>query len=81
MACGKMRGKEELVLLVALAEEGVGVDVSGKSPGRGAYVCREGECTIDSLQKEKVDSALRRSTTQQEWLALISLIRNVTATR
>lgn len=78
MACGKKMEKEGLVRLVALPEGGLRVDVSGKSPGRGAYVCREGECTIDSLQKEKIESALRRSTTQQEWLVLISSIRNVT---
>ncbi len=81
MACGNKTGKEGLVRLVAPHGGGVEVDVSGKSPGRGAYICREGACAVDELRKGRIDSTLRRSTTEQEWLVLRSAIQEVTALR
>lgn len=81
MACGKKTEKEGLVRLVAPPGGGVEVDVSGKAPGRGAYICQEGACAIDELRKGRIDSALRRSTTEQEWLALRSSIQKSTALR
>ncbi len=81
MACGKKTGKEGLVRLVVAPGGGVEVDVSGKSPGRGAYICREGACAVDELRKGRIDSTLQRSTTEQEWLVLRSAIQEVTALR
>ena len=81
MACGKKMEKEGLVRLVAPHGGGVEVDVSGKSPGRGAYICREGACAVDELRKGRIDSILQRSTTEQEWLVLRSSIQEVTALR
>jgi len=81
VACGNKTGKEGLVRLVAPHGGGVEVDVSGKSPGRGAYICREGACAVDELRKGRIDSTLRRSITEQEWLVLRSSIQKVTALR
>ena len=81
MACGKKTGKEGLVRLVVAPGGGVEVDVSGKAPGRGAYICREGACGVDELRKGRIDSTLQRSTTEQEWLVLRSSIQEVTALR
>ena len=81
VACGKKTDKEGLVRLVAPPGGGVEVDVSGKAPGRGAYICREGVCAVDELRKGRIDSTLRRLTTEQEWLALRSSIQEATALR
>ena len=79
VACGKKTEKEALVRLVARPDDGVEIDLSGKAPGRGAYVCRGGGCAGDELKKGRIDSTLRRSTTEQEWAALRSSIRAATA--
>jgi uncharacterized protein len=81
VACGKKTEKEGLVRLVAPPGGGIEVDVSGKTPGRGAYICRAGACAIDELRKGRVDSTLRRSTTEEEWLALRASIQEATAPR
>ena len=78
VACGKKTEKEALVRLVARPDGGVEVDPSGKASGRGAYVCRDGGCAGDELKKGRIDSTLRRSTTEQEWAALRSSIRAAT---
>ena len=79
VACGKKTEKKGLVRLVAPPGGGVELDVSGKAPGRGAYICSEGDCAVDSLNKGRIDSTLRRSTTEQEWSALRLSIRVATA--
>ena len=42
--CGEMKPKKELVRVVRSPEGEVSLDLTGRSPGRGAYVCRQAEC-------------------------------------
>lgn len=51
VVCRKMKTKNNL-LRVAKYKEEFTVDKKGKSPGRGAYICRSGEC-IDKFEKQR----------------------------
>ena len=42
--CNEMKPKKELVRVVRSPEGEVSLDLTGKKPGRGAYVCRSSEC-------------------------------------
>lgn len=42
--CGEMKPKKELVRVVRSPQGEVSLDLSGRAPGRGAYVCRNVEC-------------------------------------
>ena len=42
--CGEMKPKKELVRVVKSPEEEISLDLTGKKPGRGAYVCPDAEC-------------------------------------
>ena len=53
MVCRKRREKESLVRLVRRMPAGAAVDLTGKAPGRGAYVCRDRVC-IEQAQKRRV---------------------------
>jgi len=44
IACGQVTGKRQLIRLVRTAESRVEVDPSGKSAGRGMYLCPVPEC-------------------------------------
>ena len=64
--CGEMKPKKELVRVVRApvrevdgVETGgeVSLDLTGRKPGRGAYVCRNPEC----LKKAQKKKALERS--------------------
>jgi len=52
-----MKEKAELVRVVKSPEGEVSLDLSGKSPGRGAYVCRNGAC----LKRARKVRALERA--------------------
>ena len=42
--CGEMKPKKELVRVVKSPEGELSLDLTGKKPGRGAYVCHRAEC-------------------------------------
>ncbi len=52
IACRTEKPKKELVRVVKFGEE-IKLDLTGKSNGRGAYVCNDKEC-IAKLKKQKM---------------------------
>ena len=59
IACRKTGFKRELVRLVAIPDEGIVVDLTGKRSGRGAYLCPDRECWENALGGGKLEYALR----------------------
>ena len=55
--CGEMKPKPELVRVVRSPEGEVSVDLTGKKPGRGAYICRSAECLQAARKKRKLERA------------------------
>lgn len=53
--------KKELIRVVRAPDGGITLDFKGKSPGRGAYVCR----SMDCLKKIKKSRALERAFSAQ----------------
>ena len=67
--CGELRPKKELVRVVKapdkmdenqeILEHGeVSLDLTGKKSGRGAYVCRSGECLRSARKTRKLERTL-----------------------
>ena len=50
--CNEMKPKRELVRVVRSPEGEISLDLTGKKPGRGAYVCKNPEC-LKSARKAK----------------------------
>ena len=55
--CGEMFDKRELVRVVKSKEGDVSLDLTGKAPGRGAYVCKKADC----LKKARKRKAFERA--------------------
>ena len=58
VACGRQAVKGELVRIVRGPDGSVSLDVTGRAPGRGAYVC-SAECFAQACRKKKLDRALK----------------------
>ena len=56
VGCREMKPKKELVRVVRSPEGEISMDLRGKAPGRGAYVCRSVEC----LKRATKSRALER---------------------
>ena len=58
LGCREMKPKPELVRVVRSPEGAVSVDLRGKAPGRGAYVCRSADCLKKALRSKALGRAL-----------------------
>ena len=58
LGCREMKPKAELVRVVRSPEGAVSVDLRGKAPGRGAYVCRSADCLKKALRSKALGRAL-----------------------
>lgn len=57
VACREMREKNELVRITKSKDGEISLDLTGKMPGRGAYICRSEDC----LAKARKTRALERA--------------------
>ena len=57
VGCREMKPKKELLRVVRSPEGQVSIDVTGRKPGRGAYVCRSAECMKRALKQKQLERA------------------------
>lgn len=55
--CGEMKPKKELVRIVKNAEGEISLDVTGKKPGRGAYICKNPDCLKKARKQKRLEKA------------------------
>jgi uncharacterized protein len=58
LGCQEMKPKKELIRVVKNQDGEVKVDLTGKSPGRGSYICKNIECLEKALKAKRFDRAL-----------------------
>jgi len=56
--CTEMKPKKELVRVVKNKEGVVSMDLTGKKPGRGAYVCRSTACLEKAFKSKRLERNL-----------------------
>ena len=57
VGCREMKPKRELLRVVRSPEGEISFDLTGRKPGRGAYVCRSAECLGQAIKKKQLERA------------------------
>ena len=57
VGCREMRPKKELFRVVKSPEGVISLDFRGKAPGRGAYLCPNGECLKKAIRAKALERA------------------------
>ncbi len=57
LGCREMKPKKELIRVVRSPEGTISLDFRGKAPGRGAYLCRSGECLKKAVKSKALERA------------------------
>ena len=52
LGCREMKPKSQITRVVKSPEDEISLDITGKKPGRGAYVCRDTDC-LNRIVKSK----------------------------
>lgn len=74
VACREMKPKLELIRIVKNKEGEIAADLTGKSNGRGAYICRNIQC-LEKAQKHKgLERALETKISAEIYEALKALM-------
>ena len=66
IACRQVKAKRDLVRIVKPKDEGIVIDINGKKPGRGAYLCKTKECWENGLKGSRLEYVMRTTLTQQD---------------
>ena len=59
VGCGEMKEKRALVRVVKSPTDEYSVDLKGKAPGRGAYICRNIECLKKARKQKRLERAFK----------------------
>ncbi len=70
LCCREMKPKKELVRVVANKEGLIALDLTGRAPGRGAYLCKEQECVKKLGKSKALDRAFARAVPAEVYEAL-----------
>jgi predicted RNA-binding protein YlxR (DUF448 family) len=77
IACRQIKEKKALIRLVCAENGVVDVDISGRKPGRGAYLCPKKVCWELVLKKNRLEYALRTKLSDDNRQILIEHIHNL----
>ena len=68
--CGESKPKKELVRVVRAQDGTVSLDLTGKKPGRGAYVCSSAACLAKARKARRIERALEVSIPDEIYAAM-----------
>ena len=55
VGCREMKPKKELLRVVRSPEGEISFDLTGRKPGRGAYVCHSQECLLRAIKQKQLE--------------------------
>lgn len=74
--CMEMKSKKELIRIVRSPEGIVSVDLTGKKPGRGAYICKSEECLEKAFKAKRLNRNLQTTIDEEIYESLKDEIKN-----
>jgi len=78
VSCREKRPKQELLRVVHCPDGTITVDLTGKKPGRGAYICRDVECLKRSRRQRQLERAFSCAISPETYDALEATVISLT---
>lgn len=75
-ACRVQGNKSDFIRIVRSPEGKAVIDVTGKLPGRGAYICPDSECISRAKKSGVLSSAINAAADEAFWEELESCVKN-----
>ncbi len=70
MGCQAKKDKRDLVRIVRSPEGEISVDMTGKKPGRGAYICNQLDCLNKVIKSKRLERSLETAISQELYESL-----------
>lgn len=59
IVCRRQADKSEFMRVVRKPDGEIVIDADGRTPGRGAYICRSASCVSDAVKKRALNRAFK----------------------
>lgn len=79
VGCGEMKGKKDMMRVLKTVEDVICLDTTGKKNGRGAYLCKSGECLRLARKNKGLERSFRMSIPNEVYDALEKEFENIEA--
>ena len=79
VGCREMKPKKELLRVVRSPEGIVSIDMTGRKPGRGAYVCRSAECLKRAIKQRQLERAFECPLGEETHASLLQALNDLEA--
>ena len=77
IGCGISKNKNELIRVVRSPDNEISIDLKGKKSGRGAYICRDGDCLKKAVKAKKFDRSLEVKISDDILESLLNQIKEI----
>ena len=79
VGCGEMKGKKDMMRVLRTAEGDICLDTTGKKNGRGAYLCKSGECLKMARKNKGLERSFKMSIPNEVYDSLEKEFENLEA--
>ena len=70
IGCGEMKSKKEMIRVLKTTEDEIVIDATGRSNGRGAYICPSMECFKKAVKSRGLERSLKMAIPKEVYEAL-----------
>lgn len=80
IGCNEKKDKRELIRIVLNKAGNIFIDNTGKSEGRGAYLCNNKECIEKALKSKRLERSFRMKINEEVYEQIKKLISQINNT-
>ena len=77
VGCREMKPKKELLRVIRSPEGEISFDLTGRKPGRGAYVCHSSECLLRAIKQKQLERTFSAPISDEIRDALAAQIKDI----
>ena len=77
VGCREMKPKKELLRVVRSPEGEISFDLTGRKPGRGAYVCHSSDCLLRAIKQKQLERTFSSPISDEIRDALAAQIKDI----
>ena len=71
--CRESKDKKELLRIVKNKDGEIFIDPTGKANGRGAYICKDGNCAKEAEKKKALERSFKVSIDKELFSSLLEM--------
>ncbi len=75
MVCRERKPKSELFRVIKKSSGEIDLDLTGKADGRGAYICKEGNCKEKLLKSKALNKSYKINVSQEVYDKILDKLK------